>query len=199
MRVAGRISKAEGVAVARAWCAAALCTALAVAQASSSRADLPRTLELDPTKSRVEYHIDHPVSAVTDVAGTPAGRLVSEAEGGAPRLHGSIRVDLGALQTGISMRDRHIKSAEYLDVEKYPLAEFRLDSLVAASPSGAPPRLPKDGTAPSWTGLACGELTFHGILRPVRVPVALWWLASPGGDGLRVVGDFTIAFADYQM
>ena len=177
---------------------AALVTALALT-AVTAGADEPRTLQLDVAHSRVEYHISHPVSAVTDVAGTPEGSLAAEDSAGVPHVRGTVRVDLRALQTGITMRDHHIKSPEYLDVEKFPQAEFRLDSLVAAPANTAPPRLPKDAPPPSWSGLAEGALTLHGVSRDVRVPVALWWMQEPAAGSLRVVGDLTIAFADHQM
>ena len=178
------------------WCAAAATLLTVVVPV---RADESRTLQLDAAHSRVEYRIDHPVSAVTDVAGTPDGSLTAAVSARGPSLHGSVRVDLRALTTGITLRDHHIKSPEYLDVETYPQAEFRLDSLVAAIASEARPRLPEEGPAPAWSGVAAGALTFHGVPRDVRVPVALWWVDEPAAGSLRVVGNFTIAFPDHRM
>jgi len=155
----------------------------------------PIVLRLEPDSSRVQYHIEHSISAVTDVAGTPRGELRLELDAGTVRLEGEVGVDLRRLQTGISKRDQHIKSAEYLDVERHPEAAFVLTGVAPDSSV----RVARAPAPPWWAGRARGSLSLHGVSHDVEVPVGLWWLGEPGRSGLRVRGDFVLALADYGI
>ncbi|HMA94717.1 MAG TPA: YceI family protein [Polyangiaceae bacterium] len=64
-----------------------------------------------------------------------------------------VSVGLGALKTGIDLRDRHMKE-KYLETPKYPRAELTVARSKLA--------LPGEGDAD-------GSLTLHGVTRPVRV------------------------------
>ena len=74
-------------------------------------------------------------------------------------VSGSLSVDLASLETGIGLRDRHLKE-EYLQVDRYPQARLTLSHLdVAQVPDGAafgPVTVPFDGT-----------LLLHGVEKPV--------------------------------
>jgi polyisoprenoid-binding protein YceI len=74
-------------------------------------------------------------------------------------VSGSLVVDLESLQTGIGLRDRHLKE-EYLQVDRFPQARLTLSRLdVACVPEGAafaPVAVPFDGT-----------LMLHGVSKPV--------------------------------
>ena len=168
-----------------------VCVAALVAE---SVAGEPLLLQLDPAASRVEYHITHTLKDVTDVAGTPSGHVRIDTTAGAWNLEGHVTVDLRALVTGNGTRDRHVKSDDYLDVEKFPSAEFRFlqaeadSSLVIAA----------DSVAAAWVGRVRGPLTLHGVERTLEVPVRLD--AVPGRDGaLRARGRFVLQLADFGI
>jgi polyisoprenoid-binding protein YceI len=143
-------------------------------------------LHLQPDSSRVEYHIEHSIAAVTDLAGTPSGELRATATDAGVALAGRVEVDLRALQTGISQRDQHIRSAEYLDVEHHPTARFVLE---AVQPDSG------DTTATR----ARGTLQLHGVERPLELPVTLQWSGAPGQSPLHVAGRFVLRLADHGI
>jgi polyisoprenoid-binding protein YceI len=138
-------------------------------------------LGLVPDSSLVEYHIDHTVSAVTDRAGLPSGRIDANPATRTVQT-ARVEVDLRWLRTGITQRDEHIHSAEYLDVAKFPMASFVLE---AAEPDPASPTHVR----------ARGTLSLHGVDRPVEIPLEL--VARDGA--LRVRGKFTITLADHGI
>lgn len=60
-------------------------------------------------------------------------------------------IAMASVESGSSVRDEHLRSAELFDVERYPEATFRSTSI-------------------EWTGArgsVHGDLTIHGVTRPV--------------------------------
>jgi polyisoprenoid-binding protein YceI len=64
-------------------------------------------------------------------------------------------IDLASIDTGFEPRDNHLRSADYLEVEKYPTMRYRSTGVRR--------------TADGW--VVDGELTLHGVTR--QVPLAL--------------------------
>lgn len=74
-------------------------------------------------------------------------------------VQGSLAVDLTSLETGIGLRDRHLKD-EYLQVDRYPEARLTLTRLDVSS-------VPDD---PAFAAVAVpfeGTLLLHGVEKPV--------------------------------
>jgi polyisoprenoid-binding protein YceI len=154
----------------------------------------PLLVQLDPAASRVEYHITHTLKDVTDVAGTPSGHVRLDTTAAGWSLEGYVTVDLRALVTGNDTRDRHVKSADYLEVEKFPAAEFRFLH-AEADPKLA---VASDSVAAVWIGRVRGPLLLHGVEHTLEVPVRLD--AVPGRDGaLRARGTFVLQLADFGI
>jgi polyisoprenoid-binding protein YceI len=64
-------------------------------------------------------------------------------------------IDLASIETGSEQRDKHLRSADYLDVDTYPTMSYRSTGI-----------RPTDG---GW--LVDGDLTLHGVTRPVPLAV----------------------------
>lgn len=164
-------------------------------------------LHVQPDASQVKYFITHTLNDVHDTAGKASGEVrVAPARGGAWRLAGTVNVDLRQLDTGIDQRTKHVKSAEYLDVEKFPLATFEFTSVTCDSPHvhiPPPPTEPTAGQEPvdgappiqQWKGRAGGSFTMHGVKRDIEVPVLCTW----EGETLKVHGTFRIKLADHGV
>lgn len=76
-------------------------------------------------------------------------------------------IDARGLWTGEAARDEHLKSADFLDVERFPTITFRGSDLLLVGGNDARLR---------------GELTIRGVTRPVTLEVRLlgrwetpWW------------------------
>jgi polyisoprenoid-binding protein YceI len=75
------------------------------------------------------------------------------------QVTGSIGFDLGSLETGIGLRDRHMKE-KYLETSKFPRASLSLSHLETA-------KLPESGSFGAMTVPFEGVLSLHGVERPV--------------------------------
>ncbi|MFJ7075136.1 YceI family protein [Streptomyces sp. NPDC098781] len=85
------------------------------------------------------------------------------------RVEAVIRAD--SIDTGNGMRDGHLKSADFLDVERYPEITYRSTGLVAATGSDR------------WT--VRGELAMHGVVRPVDLDLAYLGTGADPWGGTR--------------
>lgn len=95
----------------------------------------------------------------------------------------SIKVQLGGLKTGISLRDKHLKS--HLDTAHYPAA------LLVVSRSNV--HVPDDGKSAS--GDASAALTLHGVTKNLRVHYS----AKRTGSDVHVDGNAKVNMKDFGI
>ena len=91
-------------------------------------------------------------------------------------------VDLASLDTGIGLRDRHMRD-NYLEVREYPYATF----------TGALDRI--DQEAGAFRIEARGEFSVHGVSRPR----SLTCTAVPAGEGFAVDCAFPVPLAEHDI
>ncbi|MER6179040.1 YceI family protein [Streptomyces sp. NPDC001652] len=84
------------------------------------------------------------------------------------RVEAVIRAD--SIDTGNAMRDGHLKSADFLDVERFPEITYRSSGLSVAG-------------ADRWT--VHGELSLHGVVRPVDLDLAYLGTGADPWGGTR--------------
>jgi polyisoprenoid-binding protein YceI len=94
---------------------------------------------------------------------------------------GRVVFDAAALDTGHRKRDRHLRSADFFDVERHPTIEFAADDVRPLGATGAEVR---------------GWLTARGVTRPVTFTAE----ATPIGDhGLTLAATVVFDRADFGM
>ncbi|HEY8482752.1 MAG TPA: YceI family protein, partial [Spirillospora sp.] len=82
------------------------------------------TWTIDPVHSDIGFTIRHLVIAkVRGRFKTVEGTIVT----GEDPLDSSVTaaIDLASIDTGVAQRDEHVRSADFLDVEKYPTMTYR--------------------------------------------------------------------------
>ena len=114
-----------------------------------------------------------------------SGSLTSSASG-TPAFHGSLTVDLRTLDTGINLRNEHLRDT-YLEVTKG--SGFDTATLSEIDLTGFNP------DAPAGKASFTGALTLHGVTKPVTGAVDV----RQSGAGLRVKAAFPINLTDYSI
>ena len=114
------------------------------------------TYTIDPAHSGAHFTVRHMM--ITNVRGgfkKVAGTVVYDAENPA---NSSVQaeIDASSITTNDDQRDTHLRSGDFLDVEKYPSITFRST------------RVEPDGDG-EWK--VTGDLTIHGVTRPVVLKV----------------------------
>jgi polyisoprenoid-binding protein YceI len=106
--------------------------------------------------------------------------------GGSQPVDGSLAVNLRTLDTGISLRNEHLRE-NYLEVGKG--AGFDTATLSDIDLNGFNP------DAPSGKGSFTGLLSLHGVSKAVTGAVDI----RQSGAGLRVKASFPVQLSDYSI
>lgn len=95
-------------------------------------------------------------------------------------------IDAASIDTGNAMRDGHLKSADFLDVEQYPALTYRSTGVTPAGPD-------------RWT--VQGELTMRGVARPVALDLSYLGTGADPWGGTRAAFRATTELRreDFQM
>jgi len=120
------------------------------------------TYQVDPVHSSVEFKVRHMVSKVsgrfTDFSGTVVGDPAKPASASV-----TFTIKAGSIDTKIPDRDKHLKSPDFFDVEKFPEITFKSTKIAA-----------KGGDKYEVTG----TFTMHGVTKEVLFPVAFGGVAK---------------------
>jgi polyisoprenoid-binding protein YceI len=128
-----------------------------VIAALSPAASASETYKFDPTGSTIGF-------SVHQFLGTTHGRFARfngkiEIDRGHPENSSvTAQIDVRSIDTRIKKRDDHLRSAEFFNVEKFPQITFKSRSVKQTGSQG---------------GDIIGDLTMHGVTRPVTLHVKL--------------------------
>jgi polyisoprenoid-binding protein YceI len=122
-----------------------------------SRAWAGEIYHFDPAHSTIAFGIHHFVGVTNGKFTRFAGTIDLEREH-PERSSVEAKIQVGSIDTGINKRDDHLRSEEFFDVAKYPQITFKSRSV---KPTG------------TQSGDVAGDLTMHGVTRPVTLHVKL--------------------------
>ncbi|MFH1278589.1 MAG: YceI family protein [Candidatus Eisenbacteria bacterium] len=97
-------------------------------------------------------------------------------------------VDLASLDTGINLRNHHMRE-NHLHTEEFPEAIFAADSITGLSVGEGPP-------ASRIECFVTGDFTLHGVTRAMTVPVTI--VAREAG-ALEIEARFDVILSDYGI
>jgi len=133
--------------------------------------------------NQVKFISDAPIESFEGVTDRIDGYIVWQGDDPADQSDIYLEVDLNTLDTGIGLRNRHMRE-NYLETEKYPFTYFkgRITSAVA-SDSG-------------FTKVnADGKIFIHGVEKAIQVAGKL----TPLADGFRIECKFIVKLSDFNI
>jgi|SRR5271165_1062022 len=114
------------------------------------------TYQIDPAHSSAHFTVRHMmISNVRGSFSKVTGSVVYDPDSPAATTV-EADIDVNSINTGEPARDAHLKSADFLDVEKYPTMVFKSKKVEAAG----------DG---EWK--VTGDLTIHGVTKETVLKV----------------------------
>ncbi len=113
------------------------------------------TWKLDPAHTLVEFTAKHMM--ITNVRGRFVGveGSIQVDEENPDRSSVAVELEAASIDTRVEQRDEHLRSADFLDVEKFPKVIFRSTKVEGAS------------LEPGSSLRVVGDLTIHGTTREV--------------------------------
>jgi polyisoprenoid-binding protein YceI len=115
----------------------------------------PITYQIDPAHSSVHFSVRHlMLSNVRGEFGKVSG-IVKYDPQNPENSSVEATIDASSISTRDAQRDGHLKSADFLDVEKFPTLTFR-SKRISVEPGG---------------GKVTGDLTVHGVTREITLEV----------------------------
>ncbi|MEU6642877.1 YceI family protein [Saccharomonospora sp. NPDC046836] len=129
------------------------------------------TWTIDPVHSDVTFTVRHlGVSKVRGRFGEFGGEIVTGAEITGSSVTATIQA--ASVDTNNEQRDGHVTSADFLDIENFPTLNFHTKGVRT------------DGE----DYLIDGELTLHGVTKPVTLTAELGGFGDGMTEGSKVVG-----------
>jgi polyisoprenoid-binding protein YceI len=114
----------------------------------------PKRYDIDPKHTSPSFEADHfgGVSVWRGKFTKSSGQITLDREAATGTVE--ISIDAASVSTGVEDLDKHLRSAEFFDVEKFPTATYK--GKLARFSAGAPTEVR-------------GDLTLHGVTRPVTL------------------------------
>jgi polyisoprenoid-binding protein YceI len=113
------------------------------------------TYNIDPSHSSVHFSVRHlMVSNVRGEFSKLSGTILIDSDKPAASSVQAV-IDVNSINTREPQRDAHLKSADFLDVEKFPTITFRSTQITL-----------EEGGAK-----VTGDLTIHGVTQPIALEV----------------------------
>lgn len=129
-----------------------------------STAAANETYKIDPARSNITFRLGHMIGKVNGKFIKFDGKIDIDREH--PQQSSVVvKIMADSIDTGIAKRDTHLRSAEFFNVAKYPEITFKSRSVKQTGPQ---------------SGDILGDLTMHGVTRPITLHVKL---ASPLKEG----------------
>jgi polyisoprenoid-binding protein YceI len=158
-----RLTKEETVMTRRSLAAAVLAL---IWMAGALPAFAAETYEIDPVHSAATFKVKHLFTMVPGRFNTMKGTIIYDAKA-VENSKVDVAIDATSINTDNEMRDKHLRSADFFEVEKYPVITFKST------------KVKKVGEGQLEV---TGDLTIRDVTRSVTLAVEILGF-GPGPDG----------------
>lgn len=162
----------------------ALLLVAAMARTGAAASAPPLTYQLSAKESSCTYAMEHPMHSWEGTSHQLTGSAVVDGAGRSATI--KVQAPVLSFDSGNSNRDSHMAET----VESYIYGEVSFTGTATRADSVA--LVGADLSGP-WQ--VKGDLTFHGVAKPIQVPVTV--TATPGQ--LQIRGNFAIKLTDYGI
>lgn len=143
----------------------------ALLSAPLSAAPAAKVYQIDASHSSVSFRIAHMVVGRVRGSFNDFSGSVTYAKGDPKEWAVEAVIQAASIDTGNDKRDGHLRNPDFFDVEKYPVIEFKSAKAVAG----------KNGKAKLH-----GNLTMHGVTKPVVLDLEIGGVAADRSGGSRL-------------
>ena len=160
-------------------------TAAALLLGAASLASAADAFNVDSRHSEAMFRVRHFMTKVSGKFADVSGVVnVDKANPAASSVNVSIKT--ATIDTGVADRDKHLRSADFFDTDKFPEITFKSTKIAPTSRKDV-----YDVT---------GDLTMHGVTKQITVPVeVLGWQSGAQGERVGFSLSTTVNRKDYGV
>lgn len=151
---------------------------LAMLGATGAPAAEPLRFRIQPEASEITFRATSRLMNAEGRFGRFSGEVLADPNNPG-RTHITLSIDAASIDTGIQMRDKHLRSADFFDVERFPTIAFQSARVEATGRRAT----------------VFGRLSLHGVTREIAVPVDVQMTET----ALVATGEFIVNRGDYAM
>ena len=152
---------------------------------AASLASASDAFTIDSRHSEAAFRIRHFMSRVSGKFADVSGVVnVDKANPAASSVEFTIKT--ATIDTGVADRDKHLRSADFFDTDKFPEISFKSTKIAPTSRKDV-----YDVT---------GDFTMHGVTKQITLPVeVLGWQSGPQGDRVGFSLNTSVNRKDYGV
>ena len=142
--------------------------------------------KIDPGHSFVQFRIKHlGFSWLSGRFNKVSGKFKYDPEAGPEAQSISVTIDTASIDTNHAERDKHLRGADFLEVDKYPEAKFESTGYKGDANGG----------------MMTGNLTLHGVTKAIEFPVKKIGEGKDPWGGYRAgfEGSYTLTRSDFKL
>jgi len=172
-------------------------TSIVLSQGFKVKASGEQTFSFDDkvNRNQASFFSTTPLEDITGLTNDISGSVTFDVDD-ISTMHGQVSIDAASMKTGIELRDSHLRSPEWLDVESYPMITFKIKRMSDINQTA-------DNKIEAKV---IGDFTAHGITREVIADVSMTYLdenektkARAPGDLFGVEAKFYINLSDFEI
>lgn len=146
-------------------------------------------------RNQASFFSTTPLEDITGISNSVKGKVTFNVTD-VKTLKGTISIPVASLDTGIELRNEHLKSDNWMDAESYPNISFEITGVNDVT-------MEADN---KLTAKVSGNFTAHGVTKPVIADVTMTYLVESEqtksrapGDLLGVQAKFNVNLSDYDI
>lgn len=153
-----------------------------------------KTIKVNAKRSEIKFVSEAPqekiVGKATDLKGSVKMNMDNLAE-----TTGKLAFPVKSMNTGNRMRDRHMRSEEWLNAEANPMISYEVKGLEEAEVVENTKR------KIVIKGIATGEVTVNGVAveRKAKVKITIAKKSKRGAHAVKIEPTFTVALAEHNV
>lgn len=148
----------------------------------------------DPTmRNTVTFTSTAPLEDIVGRSNEITGYLVFDPMNPMKGGHGELTVPVASLNTGIPLRDEHLRSTGWLNAEEYPEIKLAITSVKKVK------EVKSTKDAMTYDITIIGDFSLHGKTKQIEFPGRITYLKESEATQKRLPGDLLAARADFDI
>jgi len=148
----------------------------------------------DPAgRNSVTFKSEAPLEDIVGTSNQITGHIIFNPENPGEKGSAEFTVPISSLNTGIPLRDEHMRSEDWLDAGSYPDIKLNLDRVLEAK------LVRETASGKTFEARVAGEIDLHGVTRPVEVESRLSYLPESEKTKTRLAGNLLAVRAEFEV